>query len=418
MPDIKLRDGAGVEQTYTGIDTITVPLADGSGNYTYGLTDEELTFSDVKYLINAATTPFLKSQLKRFKLTPILNGGKYAYNLRNMVTSATIDNLEDITIDCTGIDLIYVAYLIDKSNTKTLPTIVNASNLGISNSVLINNPNYLVTEIAILSFLNNFTYQVQDAGVGGISANQTCTPTSNLMANCLDMSDCLKKWHEIINNSQSYANYSSHPQYDLTFPYVKHFKNIPVPYRSAQTTATSDLRVLGYAPNYFMTDSVTFATDNGTAYSIKWKSQVLGLNQKIGYGFGAWNSNLLTHGQGYWKEKNNVWYNATTLEQAQENYAKLKTQDDWWAGTNVRVSYNGVSNIYGDALFSRYNHDSAVETLNSLPDTSEYLASAGGTNTVKFYGIQGALTDGGAINTLTEEEIAVATAKGWTVTFV
>ena len=44
MPDIKLRDGSGVEQTYTGVDTITVPLADGSGNFTYGYTGKELKF--------------------------------------------------------------------------------------------------------------------------------------------------------------------------------------------------------------------------------------------------------------------------------------------------------------------------------------------------------------------------------------
>lgn len=60
--------------------------------------------------------------------------------------------------------------------------------------------------------------------------------------------------------------------------------------------------------------------------------------------------------------------------------------------------------------YSRYNHTSAVNTINSLPD-----CSATGTSTIKFKGIAGALTDGGAINTLTEEEIAVATAKGWTV---
>ncbi len=68
--------------------------------------------------------------------------------------------------------------------------------------------------------------------------------------------------------------------------------------------------------------------------------------------------------------------------------------------------------------YSRYNHDSAVETINSLPDTSAYLATAGGTNTIKFTGEAGSATDGGAINTLTEEEIAVATAKGWTVSLV
>ena len=67
---------------------------------------------------------------------------------------------------------------------------------------------------------------------------------------------------------------------------------------------------------------------------------------------------------------------------------------------------------------SFYNHTSAVETINSLPDTSAYLATAGGTNTIKFKGASGSATDGGAINTMTEEEIAVATAKGWTVSFV
>ena len=71
-----------------------------------------------------------------------------------------------------------------------------------------------------------------------------------------------------------------------------------------------------------------------------------------------------------------------------------------------------------DINYSRYNHNSAVRTINSLPDTSAYLATAGGTNTIKFEGQSGASTDGGAINTLTEEEIAVATAKGWSVALV
>jgi hypothetical protein len=76
-------------------------------------------------------------------------------------------------------------------------------------------------------------------------------------------------------------------------------------------------------------------------------------------------------------------------------YQALKDDADWWTW---------------DINYSRYNHDSAVNTINSLPDTSAY-----GTNIIKFKGASGALTDGGAINTLTEEEIAVAAAKGWTV---
>ena len=68
--------------------------------------------------------------------------------------------------------------------------------------------------------------------------------------------------------------------------------------------------------------------------------------------------------------------------------------------------------------YAFYNHDSAVETINSLPDTSAFLTEKGGTNTIKFTGNAGSKTDGGAINTMTAEEIAVAAAKGWTVTLV
>ena len=84
-------------------------------------------------------------------------------------------------------------------------------------------------------------------------------------------------------------------------------------------------------------------------------------------------------------------------------YQALKNNPDWFT---CNVAY------------SRYNHDSAVETINSLPDTSAYLAANGDTNTIKFTRAAGSLTDGGAINTLTEAEIAVAAAKGWTVSLV
>lgn len=85
-------------------------------------------------------------------------------------------------------------------------------------------------------------------------------------------------------------------------------------------------------------------------------------------------------------------------------YQALKNDPDWF-----------TQNV----AYSRYNHDSAVATINSLPDCSAYQTSGGGkANTIKFKGVAGELTDGGAINTLTEEEIAVAAAKGWTVSLV
>lgn len=91
-------------------------------------------------------------------------------------------------------------------------------------------------------------------------------------------------------------------------------------------------------------------------------------------------------------------YTSDTLVNNDDAYARLKNNEHWWT--------NKVE-------FSRYNKISAVETINSLPDYS-----TGRSNTIKFKGAAGSSTDGGAINTMTEEEIAVATAKGWTVTFV
>ena len=71
--------------------------------------------------------------------------------------------------------------------------------------------------------------------------------------------------------------------------------------------------------------------------------------------------------------------------------------------------------------WSRYNHDRAVETINSLPDTltgCRRVASLGAdytpNNTIKFLGASGS-GYGKAISDLTAEEIAVATAKGWQV---
>lgn len=93
-----------------------------------------------------------------------------------------------------------------------------------------------------------------------------------------------------------------------------------------------------------------------------------------------------------------------------------------WSGQVLDFTSNvGFKKVgYGDStsqLNSVYNYNSAVETINSLPDTSVYLAEVGGTNTIQFYSNQGANTEGGAIGNLTAEEIAVAAAKGWTVAF-
>ena len=138
---------------------------------------------------------------------------------------------------------------------------------------------------------------------------------------------------------------------------------------------------------------VIFATQNdGTPYTVNWSNQTIDLTNFIGYGeLGSAKNYILNYNSGITADKEVI--DDTT-------YQALKNDPDWFT---TKVEY------------SRYNHDSAVNTINSLPDTSAFLATNGGTNTIKFKGAAGSATDGGAINTLTEEEIAVATAKGWTV---
>lgn len=158
------------------------------------------------------------------------------------------------------------------------------------------------------------------------------------------------------------------------------------------TTYTGNLLGYSFCENATRVKRVTFALNGEKQpYTIKWKAVIMDLTRNVGYGnsatpFTAYNAGITTD-----KEvKDDITYQA------------LKNDEDWFT-RNIN--------------YSRYNRISAVETINSLPDTSAYLATAGGINTIKFKGAAGALTDGGAINTMTEEEIAVATAKGWSVTF-
>ena len=166
--------------------------------------------------------------------------------------------------------------------------------------------------------------------------------------------------------------------------------NLPIPY-----TATWNSNVFYNSFNMCMRlKNLTFKTPDGQPYIKQWKSQVIDLSVGVGYLYSnPYKTYILDYNSGITADKE-VTDDAT--------YQALKYDPDWYTM---------------DIAYSRYNHDSAVATINSLPDTSAYLASAGGTNTIKFKGASGSATDGGAINTLTEEEIAVATAKGWTVSF-
>ena len=142
--------------------------------------------------------------------------------------------------------------------------------------------------------------------------------------------------------------------------------------------------------------------ENGSPYVVNWKNQIIDLSVNTGFqvarsvtetstNWSKWdNSNITGNNSGITNDK--YVYN-------DETYQALKNDPDWFCS-----GYD----------YSRYNKISAIETIYSLPDCS----GSGGTNTIKFRGEAGRYTDGGAINTMTDAEIAVAAAKGWTVSFV
>ncbi len=136
--------------------------------------------------------------------------------------------------------------------------------------------------------------------------------------------------------------------------------------------------------------NLTFETnEDGTAKVMNWCGQQIYLAEDIGY------SN-----DQYWITGYNSGITADKQVSDDATYQALKDDPDWFSC---------------DINYSRYNHDSAVNTINSLPDTSAFVDEMSNPNMIIFNGAAGALTDGGAINTMTEEEIAVAAAKGWTV---
>lgn len=191
----------------------------------------------------------------------------------------------------------------------------------------------------------------------------------------------------INSNSSGYFPY----YYQYSYCYVlEEIGNVPISYFSRGIDSNL---FSGFVNNCNRLKLLTFKkNDDGTPITAKWKSQTIDVSKSVGYA--EYDSSITGYKSGL---------TTATKITDDASYQSLKNNPDSWT-TLIK--------------YSRYNHDSAVETINSLPDTSEYLATAGGTNTIKFKGDSGSATDGGAINTLTEAEIAVATAKGWTVSIV
>lgn len=288
---------------------------------------------------------------------------KHMFDSSDFLSSPTKINLNLTTVNSTNVDLSYMFYI--ASDARTLDQVFNEDELNI---------------------LKTFK----------VTSSYSVPQYNNIFNSCYSLRSVPSWWYKLGYSEESTA----YPAYSYT-PYYYAFQNcyvldeikdIPLnSYPNSTGSYTSNIfyNIISYCNRL---KSFTFALNDGVPYVVRWKSQILDLSSYIGYASSLFN--ITNHNSGI-----------TAAKQVSDDntYQALKDDPDWFTTK---------------ADYSRYNHDSAVETINSLPDTSAYLASAGGTNTIKFKGTSGSATDGGAINTLTEEEIAVATAKGWTVSLV
>lgn len=214
--------------------------------------------------------------------------------------------------------------------------------------------------------------------------------------------------------------------YDETF-YSSQFREIsnffPVAERGTSGTETVSATDMFKCSTFLK--KFTFATNGGTPYDrtkvytfgasgdplnytvtkdTPWIGTVLDLSQ-VGFCVGTYSNGSINYINPGAADKEIT--DAST-------YAALKNDPDAWTKS---IEY---------ALF---NKTSAIQTINSLPDVrmlmvnppadeSHWPTDETGLNcTIKFYGAAGASTDGGYIGGMTESQLAVATAKGWTVAY-
>lgn len=412
MPNIKLRDGSGVEQTYTGVDTITVPLADGTGTWTYGLTDEELTFTNATYMFSN-NSPFYNNSNYYIRRSNFNNVSDMSFMFKN---NDKITDLSDITININSNTSAPINSAFENCiNLRKLPTFTMSAgsrvNMNQGSSFLRNC--YVLEEGELQKVIYLEPYSNPQVSLFAYNYNIKNMDLSNMKLNTWDNS--YWSYNKFVNSEPNLRS--------LKLP-AWNVKQDSKPIGSSYYLSDSFTEMI-------MLDSLTFSTNaDGSPMKAKVKGQSFNVTGSNSYpcGYSRYNMNtytpskeLMSYPDEPLTEDDNVFRDMTgsntTVEKIQEGYDRVKNRPNWcsfWDGT---VTYNGTS-VTASRLTSRFNHKSIVEFINTIPDTSEYLATAGGTNTLKLLKYQGDLTDEGGVSDLTPEEIAVATAKGWTVTIV
>ena len=383
-----IREKNGETTTYKAREMGAAVRAITTGSGEGGISEEMRTFTgDIAYLFADGRFidwqdeyPFILKDITR--MTNLFNYCPEDKDL-SKITITTLD-YPDVNNGA------YITGIFNYSKSNNLPKI--NGRIAIFNSSMFQNCINLQDE-TIRQFFANPNLELSWCHVNTRPSNPGIYSMFNNCKQIRNVSDILLYIHQYFRDNPISHTSSLTDYYSNSFSScvaLDEVQNIPIFEFPIHNGNTSNI-----FNNTFYTchrlKEITFVTDNGTPYTKKWKNQMIDISYQVGYT--PYPGNVFGYG-GITADKE-VKDDAT--------YQTLKNDPDWFTTKEE---------------YSRYNHDSAVNTINSLPDTSAYLATAGGTNTIKFKSNAGSATDGGAINTLTEEEIAVAAAKGWTVTLV
>lgn len=360
---VRTKGGTTDPIVVSDIPTAITNLPSGGGE---GLTAEDLAFSgNCNYYLNGKLGTAVVNKFGNLITFTDVNTGEYFF-------SDNTADLDGITINLKN--LVLKSYMRGYNGTK-LPK--QQGSLSNNNQYC----QYFFSDMCYIREIPIHFYKNVDWGTYGFGMYYAFSNLNSLRTFPKEWLESLK----LIEGNSSYNGY--HGAFTQCYS-MDELQEYPV----NQQVQIKNNMFTGFCLRCGRLKDFTFKTNgDGTPFSASWSNQTIEFQDSIGY---YYKNYFLNYNSGITADKE-VKDDAT--------YQALKNDPDWFT---TKVEY------------SRYNHDSAVKTINSLPDTSAYLASAGGTNTIKFRGVQGALTDGGAINTLTEEEIAVAAAKGWTVTLV
>lgn len=400
-----IREKNGTTTTYKPsemADAITnLPTGGGGG---YEPTDEELTYSQMASIFNNGNnawvlnnygdrivftssnndnSAFSEYPYETFNVNPKLSSSSQVLHLDRMFNNA--ENLKEITGTITS--------TVSISLLSTYMAFASCYNLRTINDNFIDNSWYIQKRTGALNnrFGATFGYcyslrELPKFFIENMKTADGSQPTTN-------------------NASTTYAN---------MFMSCSALNKIEDLFVVASTYSSGNLTSNMFSGTFnscYNLSKLTFATnEDGTPLTAKWTNQIIDLyrtSASIGF---------LMSGQ---SETQITGYNSgfTAEDEIEGNTSNNFAPDaQYYIGDGVNKYWTA------DGGCAKYGHTEAVETINSLPDT----LAAGGGNTISFYSRQGKFTDylkgrtnditfDSSIGTLTEAEIAVATAKGWTV---